>query len=147
MKVQSFKLLLLILAASFSFVLGQSMSQGDPTNRPVPLYSKSDKKKISKFRNVHGIVKDESDNPVKGALVNLKNLSTNQTVTFITKQDGKYYFDELSREQDYELMAALPGKNTPVKKLSHFDPQTSTMRILSFAEPDEAAERSSAKPN
>jgi hypothetical protein len=122
------------------------MSQGDPTNRPVPLYSKSDKKKISKFRNVHGIVKDESDNPVKGALVNLKNLSTNQTVTFITKQDGKYYFDELSREQDYELAASLYGKSTPVKKLSHFDPQTSSMRILSFGEPEESAESSSAKP-
>jgi hypothetical protein len=146
MKAQVSKFLLLMMAACFTFAWGQSMSQGDPTNRPVPLYSKSDKKKISKFRNVHGIVKDEKDNPVKGALVNLKNLSTNQTLTFITKQDGKYYFDELSREQDYELTASLFGKSTPVKKLSHFDPQTSSMRILSFGEPEEPAETSSAKP-
>jgi hypothetical protein len=81
---------------------------------------------------VHGIVKDEHDNPMKGALVNLKNLKTNQTVTDITQADGKYSFDELSREQDYELSASFGGKTTPVKKLSHFDPQSSIMRILSF---------------
>jgi hypothetical protein len=85
---------------------------------------------------VQGIVKDENDNPVANALVNLKNLKKNQTETFITKADGKYFFDELSRDEDYELSATYSGKTTPVKKLSHFDPQTNSSRILSFAEPE-----------
>jgi hypothetical protein len=130
---------LFVLAAPGTFLVAQSMSQRDPTNRPAPMYSKSEKKRMARFRMVHGIVKDEHDNPVKGALVNLKNMKTNQTLTDITQADGKYSFDELSREQDYELSATLDGKTTPVKKLSHYDPQSSVMRILSFAEPDEPA--------
>ena len=88
---------------------------------------------------VHGIVKDQNDNPLAGALVNLKNLKTKQVLTFITKSDGKYMFDGLSREQDYEINASFSGKHTPVKKLSHYDPQTNSMRILSFVEQDENA--------
>ncbi|HEX6547093.1 MAG TPA: carboxypeptidase-like regulatory domain-containing protein [Bryobacteraceae bacterium] len=115
----------------------QSKTQGDPTYRPAPMYSKSEKKKMDKFRMVHGIVKDQNGNPLSGALVNLKNLKTKQLLTFITKADGKYMFDGLSREQDYEISASFSGKSTPVKKLSHYDPQTNSMRILSFAEQDE----------
>jgi len=138
---------ILILAATvLTASLGaQSMSQSDPTYRPTPLYSKSEKKKIEKFRMVHGIVKNEQDNPVSGALVNLKNLKTNQTETFVTKGDGKYLFDELSREQDYELSASFSGKTTPVKKLSHFDTRSNSMRILTFGEPDDTATAKSSK--
>jgi hypothetical protein len=100
------------------------------------MYSKAEKKRLAKFRQVQGIVKDEHDNPVANALVNLKNVKKNQTETFITKSDGKYSFDELSREEDYELSASFAGKTTPVKKLSHYDPQTNSSRILSFAEPE-----------
>lgn len=124
----------------------QTWTENDPSHRPAPLYSKSPKKKDMRFRAVHGIVKDERDNPVKGALVNLKNLKTKQTLTFITKQDGRYNFDGLSREEDYELSATFHAKTTPVKKISHFDPQMDSVRILSFAEP-EAPITASAKPS
>jgi hypothetical protein len=128
-------------AVVFSGLLlnAQSRQQTDPTYHPAPMYSKSEKKKMEKYRMVHGIVKDERDNPLSGALVNLKNLKTNQTLTYITKADGKYTFDELSREQDYEVSAAFSGKTTPVKKLSHYDTQTSSMRILSFADADDVS--------
>jgi hypothetical protein len=132
------KLLAAAVILSGSLLNAQSKQQTDPTYHPDPMYSKSQKKKDDKHRMVHGIVKDEQDNPLKGALVNLKNLQTNQTITYITKADGKYTFEELSREQDYEISAAFSGKTTPVKKLSHYDPQMSSMRILSFAEPDDA---------
>jgi hypothetical protein len=123
----------------------QTWTQNDPTHRPEPMYRKSPKKKDMRFRAVHGIVKDEHDNPVKGALVNLKNLKTKRTLTFITKQDGRYNFDGLSREEDYELSATFHAKTTPVKKISQFDPQMDSMRILSFAEP-ETPTTASAKP-
>lgn len=131
--------LLMIGILSVLMLDAQSMTQGDPTYRPSPMLSKSEKKKLDKFRMVHGIVKDQKDNPLSGALVNLKNLKTNQVLTFITKTDGKYMFDGLSREQDYEVSASFSGKSTPVKKLSHYDPQSNSMRILSFAEQDENA--------
>jgi len=145
MNIRLATLVVFVLAGSSTFLSAQSMAQKDPTNRPAPMYSKAEKKRMAKFRMVHGIVKDERENPVKGALVNLKNLKTNQTLTDITQADGKYSFDELSREQDYELSATLSGKTTPVKKLSHYDPQSSIMRILSFAEPDEATSAKAAK--
>lgn len=125
------------ILSGFFLLNAQSKTQGDPTYRPSPMYSKSEKKKLDKFRMVHGIVKDQKDNPLSGALVNLKNLKTKQVVTFITKTDGKYMFDGLSREEDYEISALFSGKSTPVKKLSHYDPQTNSMRILSFVEQDE----------
>jgi hypothetical protein len=137
-------LVIFALAAPSTFLCAQSMAAKDPTNRPAPMYSKSEKKRMARFRMVHGIVKDEHDNPLKGALVNLKNLKTNQTVTDITQADGKYSFDELSREQDYELSASFGGKTSPVKKLSHFDPQSNIMRILSFVPPEEDATSASA---
>jgi hypothetical protein len=145
MNIRLATLVVFVLAGSSTFLSAQSMAQKDPTNRPAPMYSKAEKKRMAKFRMVHGIVKDERENPVKGALVNLKNLKTNQTLTDITQTDGKYSFDELSREQDYELSATLSGKTTPVKKLSHYDPQSSIMRILSFAEPDEATSAKAAR--
>ena len=145
MNIRLATLVMFVLGASGTFLSAQSMAERDPTHRPAPMYSKSEKKRMAKFRMVHGIVKDERDNPVKGALVNLKNLKTNQTLTDITQADGKYSFDELSREQDYELSATLSGKTTPVKKLSHSDPQSSIMRILNFAEPEEPTSASVAK--
>ncbi len=127
----------LFVCFAVSFSAGaQTRSSTDPTNRPVPMYSKSHKKDDERFRAVHGIVKDERENPVKGALVNLTNLKTNKTLTFITKADGKYYFDDLSRSEDYELNAIFHDKKTAVKKLSHFDPQRESMRILNFGEPE-----------
>ena len=138
-------LVIFVLGSASGFLSAQSMASKDPTNRPAPMYNKSEKKRMARFRMVHVIVKDERDNPMKGALVNLKNMKTNQTLTDITQADGKYSFDELSREQDYELSASFNGKTTPVKKLSHYDPQSSIMRILSFAEPDEPTSASAAK--
>jgi hypothetical protein len=139
------RLLTAATLASGFLLNAQSMSQSDPTHRPSPMLSKSDRKKMEKYRMVHGIVKDRQDNPLTGALVNLKDLKTNQTVTFITKADGKYMFDELSREEDYEISASFSGKSTPVKKLSHFDPQTNSMRILSFVEQEEQSVQSVSK--
>jgi Carboxypeptidase regulatory-like domain len=142
----SFKFLFtVVLSFSGMLVNAQSMAQRDPTNRPVPLLSKSEKKRLSNTRIVHGIVKDEHDNAVNGALVNLKNLKTNQTLTFITKANGTYSFEELSRDDDYELSAAYSGKTTAVKKLSHYDSQTNSMRILTFGEPEVSSVSTSKK--
>jgi hypothetical protein len=114
-------------------------SDSDSSHHPAPVYSKAEKKQRAKYRRVHGVVKDEQGNPVQNALVNLTNLKTKETTTFVTKKDGAYSFDDLSRAEDYDLVASFNSKKTPVKKLSHFDPQSTSMRILTFAEPDESA--------
>lgn len=137
MNRRSASLLALSLFCAAMIAPAQTWTQNDPTHRPEPMYRKSQKKKDMRFRAVHGIVKDEQDNPVEGALVNLKDLKTKRTLTFITKQDGRYNFDGLKRDEDYELSATFHAKKTPVKKISQYDPQMDSMRILSFAEREE----------
>ena len=72
-------------------------------------------------RSVQGTVSDASDNAVNGAVVQLKNTKTLQIRSFITKENGSYYFHGLSPDVDYELKAEYQGASSPTKTLSSFD--------------------------
>jgi hypothetical protein len=72
-------------------------------------------------RSVEGAVRDESDNLVAGAVVQLKNTKTLQVRSFITQKDGNYLFQGLSTNVDYELKADHGGMTSAVKRLSAFD--------------------------
>src|SRR5579863_1332979 len=56
-------------------------------------------------RTVQGTVYDANDAAVNGAVVQLKNTKTLQIRSFITKENGAYYFHGLSPDVDYELKA------------------------------------------
>ena len=75
----------------------------------------------SNVRAVQGIVTDASGNPVPGAVVQLKNTKTLQVRSFITKEQGDYYFNGLSPDVDYELRAEANGVSSGSKGLSSFD--------------------------
>ena|SRR5579862_5684424 len=72
-------------------------------------------------RSVTGIVTDENDKPVPGAVVQLKNLKTLQVRSFIAQEMGDYYFHGLSTDVDYELKAEANGQASAPKTLSSFD--------------------------
>jgi Carboxypeptidase regulatory-like domain len=72
-------------------------------------------------RGVQGMVTSAEDTPVDGAVVQLKNTKTLQIRSFITKQDGLYYFHGLSTDIDYQLKADYQGASSPSKTLSSFD--------------------------
>ena len=72
-------------------------------------------------RSVEGTVSDAGDNPVDGAVVQLKNTKTLQIRSFITKDHGAYYFHGLSTDVDYELKADYQGASSPARTLSTFD--------------------------
>ena len=72
-------------------------------------------------RTVQGIVTTAEDTPVPGAVVQLKNTKTLQIRSFITQQNGAYYFNGLSTDVDYELKADSNGVSSPTKTLSSFD--------------------------
>ena len=63
-------------------------------------------------------VTDENHKPVAGAVVQLKNTKTLQIRSFITKEDGSYYFNGLSGDVDYELRADYQGSASPTRTLS-----------------------------
>jgi hypothetical protein len=72
-------------------------------------------------RMVQGTVTDSAENPVTGGVVYIKNLKTLQIRSFITKEQGSYYFHSLSPDVDYELHAEYNGASSPNKTLSSFD--------------------------
>ena len=73
------------------------------------------------LRTVQGTVTDGTDNPVDGAIVQLKNTKTLQIRSFVTQEHGAYYFHGLSPNVDYELRADYQGASSPTKTVSSFD--------------------------
>lgn len=73
------------------------------------------------FRSVQGTVTGPQGNLVNGAVVQLKNTRSLQIRSFITKQDGAYYFHRLSTDVDYELKAEHDNMASSRKMLSSFD--------------------------
>jgi hypothetical protein len=79
------------------------------------------KKADDHTRSVQGVVIGGDQKPVAGAVVQLKNTKTLQVRSFITQENGSYYFHELSTDVDYELRADFHGASSPTKSLSSFD--------------------------
>lgn len=128
-----------------TLAFSQTWTQNDPTHRPEPLYSKSQKKHLATVRSVSGVVKDEHDNIVDGALVHLTNLKTKVTTDYFTHKTGYYVFEELSRDEDYTVSAEFHGEKTRVFKLSHFDPQLEITRVLVLGETEEPADQTNTQ--
>ncbi len=82
------------------------------------------KKEDTGTRSVQGVVTDPNDNPVEGAVVQMKNTKTLQVRSFITRPDGNYIFQGLNTNIDYELKADGAGMSSPVKRLSSFESRT-----------------------
>jgi hypothetical protein len=81
-------------------------------------------------RSVAGVVAAADDSAVVGAVVQLKNTKTLQIRSFITKENGAYYFHELSPDVDYELKADYQGASSSTKTLSTFDSRkTATINL------------------
>ena len=108
------RVLVLALLAFASTGLAQKSRKGDDQNN----------------RSVQGSVTTAEDTPLAGAVVKLKNTKTLQIRSFITKEDGSYYFNGLSPDVDYELRADYQGSSSPTKTLSSFDSRkTATINL------------------
>jgi hypothetical protein len=97
-----------LLAAVFVFALGATCAE-------------KNKHEDTNTRSVQGVVMDAGDNPVVGAVVQLKDTKTLQVRSFITQDKGSYHFAGLSTNVDYELKAEHDGASSGTKTLSVFD--------------------------
>jgi len=86
-----------------------------------PAFAQKDKEDKTNQRSVTGLVTDKAENPIDGAVVQLKDLKTLQIRPFITKANGEYHFYSLSTDSDYELKADSQGKSSNTRTLSSFD--------------------------
>lgn len=84
------------------------------------------------LRTVQGVVTDAQGNVVNGAVVQLKNTKTLQIRSFITKENGTYFFHGLNTDVDYELSADYPPANAASgsKTLSAFDSRKTAVMNL-----------------
>jgi protocatechuate 3,4-dioxygenase beta subunit len=80
-----------------------------------------DNKESANTRSVQGVVADGEDNPLEGAVVQLKDSKSLQIRSFITRNNGAYHFHGLNPDTDYELKADFQGKTSASKTLSSFD--------------------------
>ena len=72
-------------------------------------------------RSVKGIVTDQNENPIEGAVVQLKNTKTLQVKSFISDRDGSYYFHGLDTNVDYQLKARSGDVVSRTRTVSTFD--------------------------
>ena len=75
----------------------------------------------SATRSVEGLVSDQQGAPVSGAVVKLEDTRTLSIRSYITQQDGKYYFRGLAKTTDYSVKAEYQGKSSGGKTVSKFD--------------------------
>jgi hypothetical protein len=75
----------------------------------------------NQLKSLAGSVLGSGDAPLANAIVYLKNTKTLTVRTFITEKDGKYRFNALSPNVDYEVYAEYNGKKSDTKTLSSFD--------------------------
>jgi hypothetical protein len=112
--------------------LAPAQQTAGPDEKPN-VYLQNDKpknQKESNTRTILGTVKDASDNAVSEAIVQLKDLKTSKVVDFVTKDDGKFVFNDLPMDINYELGAKHGDLTAPVKKVSIYDTRKSV--ILNF---------------
>jgi Carboxypeptidase regulatory-like domain len=93
---------------------------GPPANNP-PLFKGERKKADSTERVLTGTVLDKTENPVEGAVVQIKDTKTLRVRSFLTKADGKYQFSGLSVDTDYEVKAERQGLASDVRTLTVYD--------------------------
>jgi hypothetical protein len=79
------------------------------------------KKDEAPTRSVKGVVADERERPLPGAVVQLKNTKTLQVKSFIADENGAYYFHGLDPNIDYQLKARFENVESRTRTLSTFD--------------------------
>lgn len=87
----------------------------------LPALAAQSNKKGSDLKTVRGVVLDKSENPVKAAIVFLKDTRTNQVRSNITSEPGEYRFSGLDPNTEYELYAEKDDLKSQTRNVSSFD--------------------------
>lgn len=102
----------------------------------APAQDKKAKKEEATLRILQGTVFDEKDQPVVGAVVQLKNVRTLQMRSYISKENGEYHFSSLKIDDDYEVEARNNAMTSGPKKISIFDNRKIVIQNLKADKPE-----------
>ena len=69
---------------------------------------------------IRGIVVDENSQPVEGAVVKIENKARLYIRSYITQEDGAFFFTGLNRNTDYSVRARKDNRRSSRTYLSRF---------------------------
>jgi hypothetical protein len=81
-------------------------------------------------RSLSGTVTDTSHEPIRGAIVELRNSNTLEVVTYLTDENGSYNFKRLDGNVDYEVWVIFRGKPSAARSISKFD--SHMIKVINF---------------
>jgi hypothetical protein len=79
------------------------------------------KDRTPKTKTVSGVVFDDAENAVVGAMVELKDLQTGKVLDVYSQQGGKYQYENLRFDHDYTVVATYKGTSSEVRQVSSID--------------------------
>ncbi len=85
----------------------------------VPCFAQSGSS--GSLRNIRGLITDSSHEPIRNAVVQLRNSNTNQVITYITSTDGQYNFKRLDSHTDFQVWVEFRGMRSETRSISMFD--------------------------
>lgn len=136
MKRQLFRNTVIPAAALFaaSGLLGAAQTvDTNPAHKPDVFLSnekKTKKDKAATSRTVTGQVTDETGQPLEGALVTITDHKSKEKTSFFTKKDGRYRFDDIAFNVDYDIQARYKDHSSDPRQVSQYDHMAQVVRIL-----------------
>ncbi|MBM3737774.1 MAG: carboxypeptidase regulatory-like domain-containing protein [Acidobacteria bacterium] len=122
--------------------------QSNPTPPPegakrAPGLFKGEKpsKEDENLRSVIGVVRNDGDGIVEGAIVQIKDTKTLKVRSYITLADGNYRFNGLSTNADYEITARFQDQESDRRTLSIYDSRKQAIINLKVAKKDKAKDK------
>ena len=73
------------------------------------------------LRTLSGTVTDTNHEPIRGAVVELRDESSRALMTYITDTSGTYNFKRLDGNTDYVVWVVFRGRHSPSHPISKFD--------------------------
>lgn len=95
------------------------------------------KKKEKPPRTVMGIVVDESENPIVGAVVEMTDVKTGKKTAIYTQDGGHYQFAGIDQDHDYKIQASYKGVTSQIRTASSFDSRNTIRLNLQIPPPKE----------
>lgn len=81
-------------------------------------------------RTLNGRIMDSGHEPIRGAVVELRNEDTRAIVSYITDANGRYNFKRLDDDADYEVWVLFRGHRSEMRSISKFD--SHMLKVINF---------------
>jgi hypothetical protein len=82
------------------------------------------------LRSLSGRVTDTGHEPIRGAIVELRNSNTLEVITYITDESGRYNFKRLDGNVDYEVWVIFRAQPSATRSISKFD--SHLVKVINF---------------